>query len=295
MVVLGVLLLILVGVAVLYAWMNKTNGKIESGGETREYLLYVPETYDPATPAPLVISMHGHGGWPAQQQKLSGWNALADEFGFIVVYPAGIGSPKHWRTSSGAGEKNDPAMDVAFINDLIDKLASEYTLDPDRIYASGMSNGGGMTFVLSCQLADRIAAIGTVSGAYLLSWDDCAPTRLVPVIAFHGTADPIVPYEGGPSEAYDLPFPSIPEWIATLAQRRQCATPQVERPDHGSVVGVRYTQCAENADVVFYTVHGGGHSWPGGDTLPESIVGPTTQDVNATRLIWEFFQAHPKK
>jgi len=279
---------------VLSSWVNRTNGKIVSGGETRKYLLYVPETYNPDVPTPLVISLHGHGGWPAHQQKLSGWSDLAGEFGFIVVYPEGSDSPKRWRTRSGATGANDPAIDVAFISDLIDKLSSEYNLDPDRIYANGMSNGGGLAFVLSCRLADRIAAIGTVSGAYLLSLEDCNPSRLAPVIAFHGTADTTVPYTGGPSERYNMPFPNIPEWIAGLAQRRQCATPPEELPTHGCVSGVRYAQCAENADVIFYTVDGGGHSWPGGQALPKAVVGPTTQDVNATRLIWEFFRAHPR-
>jgi polyhydroxybutyrate depolymerase len=274
--------------AAAYRLSDRTNGSIVSSGVKRTYLLYVPKTYRPATPTPLVISIHGYAEWPAHQMQISNWNDLADRYGFIVVYPSGTGLPKRWRTRMEAG---DPQLDVTFISDLIDKLEGEYNLDPTRIYANGLSNGGGMSFVLSCKLAGRIAAIGTVSGAYLLPWDECQPSRPVPAIVFHGTGDPIVPYQGGPSRAFDLPFPFIPDWVATLAHRNGCSGDPLEIPAQGEVSGIQYKNCA--ADVIFYTIAGGGHSWPGGEPMPKFIVGHTTRDIDATRIMWDFFQQHP--
>ena len=116
---------------------------------------------------------------------------------FLVVYPEGTGFPRRWRAGGWPG---DPMADVVFISDLIDTLSAEYNIDPARIYANGLSNGGGMSFLLGCALSDRIAAIGGVAGAYALPLEDCLPSRPVPMIIFHGTVDAIVPYLGGPSE-----------------------------------------------------------------------------------------------
>ncbi|MBN2388376.1 MAG: hypothetical protein JXB85_15270 [Anaerolineales bacterium] len=288
----GVLLVILILlVPITFLLLNRTNGTLGSSGEERSYLLYVPDTYNPAVPTPLVISIHGYGEWPAHQSQISHWNDLADQHGFIVVYPAGTHFPLRWRTHGEPGSDSSPTPDVTFLSDLIDKLESEFTIDPARVYVNGLSNGGGMSFVLYCELSERIAAIGTVSGAYLFSWEACQPSRPVPIVVFHGTADPIVPYWGGPSDAFDIPFPAIPEWIDVLAQRNGCAGTPVDIPCSGDVRGVQFANC--DADVVFYTISGGGHAWPGGEPMPEDIVGYTTQDINATQTMWNFFQQHP--
>jgi polyhydroxybutyrate depolymerase len=150
-----------------------------------------------------------------------------------------------------------------------------------------------MSYLLACQLADRIAAVGSVSGAYLLPLDECRPARPVPLIAFHGTADPIVSYAGGPSAAFALPFPAVPEWIAAWAGRHGCAAIPVPLPARGEASGVQYTGCQGGADVTFYTIQGGGHAWPGSDPLPPFIVGHTTQDIDATAMMWAFFSQHP--
>jgi polyhydroxybutyrate depolymerase len=290
---LGLLVTLVLLAAVVFRLINRINGTLVSSGEKRSYLLYVPETYNPATPTPLVISLHGYAEWPAHQMQISHWNDLAEQYGFIVVYPSGTQFPLRWHTRGEPGSDTDPMLDVTFISDLIDQLESEYNLDPARIYVNGLSNGGGMSFVLSCKLSERIAAIGTVSGAYLFPWSECHPSRPVPTIVFHGTADPIVPYQGGPSKAFDLPFPSIPEWIDALARHNGCTGAPLELPASGDVSGVQFANCASNAEVIFYTIAGGGHSWPGGEPMPESIVGYTTQDINATKTMWDFFQQHP--
>lgn len=277
--------------ALAFRIANRTNGTILSGGVERAYLLYVPESYDPSAPTPLIITIHGYAQWPAHQMQLTRWNDLADEYGFLVVYPAGTQFPMRWRTSGAPGTETDPAIDVAFISGLIDKLEQEYNIDPNRIYANGLSNGGGMSFVLSCQHSDRIAAVGLVAGAYLTPWEACSPTRPVPAIIFHGTEDPIVPFQGGPSRSFDLPFPVIDDWVDTLASRYGCTGALETIPASGSASGVRFTDCA--ADLVYYTIEGGGHTWPGGEPLPERIAGTTTADIDATGLMWEFFQQHP--
>jgi len=166
---------------------NRNNRSIVSSGEKREYLLYVPESYDSSRPTPLVIGMHGGGMLPAQQMHLTHWNDLADENGFIVVYPAGTGTVRKWHTFDlGPGLERD----VRFFSELIDTLQSTYNIDPARIYANGLSNGGGMAFVLSCTLSDRIAAVGMVAPAQSLPPGWCANTRPVPMIAFQGDAGP---------------------------------------------------------------------------------------------------------
>jgi polyhydroxybutyrate depolymerase len=293
LILLGLAAVLVLITAIAYMISNHTNGTIISSGDKRSYLLYVPESYDPSTPTPLVISIHGFAQWPAHQMYTTRWDKLADQYGFIVVHPSGTGLPKRWRTSPQAGNETDPLVDVLFISDLIDKLESEYTIDPQRIYVNGLSNGGGMSVLLSCELSERIAAIGTVAGAYTFPWDECNATRPVPAVVFHGTADPIVPYEGGLVDDGRFTFPAIPDWVAGLAQHNGCTAAPAEIPATGSVSGIRYNTCTQDAEVIFYTIAGGGHSWPGGNPLPEFIAGSTTQDIDATQTMWEFFQLHP--
>jgi polyhydroxybutyrate depolymerase len=287
---LGLALTLVVAAAVSFRLINRTNGRLASAGERRTYLLHVPASYDPARPTPLVISLHGFAEWPAHQAQISRWNDLAEEQGFLVVYPAGTRFPLRWR-AGGRINPADPAPDIAFISDLIDALSAEYNLDPARVYANGLSNGGGMAFVLACELSERIAAVGMVAGAYGYAWEKCAPARPAPAIIFHGTADPIVPFEGGEDDRFAAGLPDIAGWVSTLAARNGCAAEPRALPASGAARGVAYTGCG--ADVVFYTIAGGGHTWPGGEPLPEWLTGITTQDIDATRTMWDFFVQHP--
>lgn len=240
LIVFFVLAVLGIGVVGIYLSLNKTNGQIVSSGETRKYLLYVPESYDPAKPTPLVLSFHGFADWPAHHQEMTHWNKVADENGFIVVYPSGTGLPLRWRANQVPGEESSRMIEVQFISDLIDKLQDEYNIDPQRIYANGMSNGAGMTFLLACELSDRLAAIGGVAGAYFTPWDDCNPSRPMPGIFFHGTADKIVPYDGGFYERGNQPFPNIPEWVGQWAAVNKCEPDILEIPREKDVSGVRY-------------------------------------------------------
>ncbi len=149
-----------------------------------------------------------------------------------------------------------------------------------------------MSLVLGCLMSDRIAAIGSVSGAFVYPLEDCHPERPVPMIAFQGTADPVVPYDGGPSRDFQFPFPYIPDWMRERAVLNGCDPDPVELPVQGDASGYLYTNCDHSAEVIFYSLEGSGHGWPGGESIPEWIVGPTSQDLDATRVIWEFFQQY---
>jgi polyhydroxybutyrate depolymerase len=280
--------------AARYFVSNRSTHTIASSGVTREYVLYVPPTYVPGRPTPLVISMHGAVLWGAAHREISQFDRLAAREGFIVVYPTGVTGegPIHWE----ATRHSQPSRDVAFIRDLIDALGRTYDIDPARIYANGLSNGGGMSFVLSCRMSDRIAAVGLVASAQLLPWSACADDRPVPMINFHGTADWDTPYAGGKSaKSWISPqtLPSAPEWTANWARRNRCAPTPIESRVTTDVTKTEYTECAGNATAVLYTIEGGGHTWPGGGDIPEWFVGTSTNSIDASSVMWEFFKAHP--
>ncbi len=291
LVLLALPVLLALAEAVSYHVANRSNGSLVSSGTRREYLLYVPRSVDPTRPAPLVISLHGGAMWGAAQKETSQWNRVADAHGFIVVYPSGVGGqgPRAWEADGGP----DQARDVRFISELIDTLAAHYNIDRARVYANGLSNGGGMAFVLSCTLADRIAAVGVVAPAIFLPWSACPDRRAVPMIAFHGTADRLTRYNGGPSWVARRRLPSIPAWTATWARRNGCGPDPVDSVVAADVTRREYVRCADDAAVVLYTVHGGGHTWPGGKPLPEWFAGSTTTSIDASSEMWAFFRAHP--
>lgn len=283
-------LLVMVEAATDHA-ANAATGIITSAGIEREYLLHVPTTYQPSRPTSLVISMHGAANWPAFQMRASKWNALADEHGFIVVYPGGQGGgPKTWRLQGRSTPSRMP--DVVFISELIDLLQESYNIDPGAIYANGLSNGGGMTYALSCTLPHRIAAFGAVAPAVTLPLDWCPDALPAPLIAFHGTADRITPYAGGKVGIAPYPFPSIPEWTETWAARNQCSPAPVDSTVAADVKRREYRDCAANAGVILYTIEDGGHTWPGGPPFPEWLLGRTTPNIDATREMWAFFSQH---
>ena len=274
-------------------WSTATTGTIISSSQKREYLLYIPKSYDRAKPAPLVITLHTSMSWDSSAMAISLWNPVADEYGFIVAYPEGTGfGPKSWEME---GEETPAHMpDVIFIGDMIDKIEASYNIDTTRIYANGMSNGGGMAFALSCTLSDRIAAVGLVSaGLDDPGWSWCTDHRPVPVIAFHGTADPVCPYNGGYSKLAGGTFPSVPDFMATWARRNRCAPNPVESVVTSDVTRLLYTSCADDADVALYAIKGEGHQWPGGKRVAaEWMIGRYSRSIDATRQMWAFFREH---
>jgi polyhydroxybutyrate depolymerase len=259
--------------------------EITSGGRPRPYRLYIPPAYQPGTPAPLVFGFHGAGGTAEQYESYSKLSALADREGFIAVYPQALGAPALWNAAGGLQNE-----DVQLVQDLIDHLSTRCRIDPVRIYAAGFSRGGGMANRLACNLADRIAAVGSVSGAYEAA-EDCSPGRPVAIVAFHGTGDADVPYDGmgntgGIRDAYFSIAIPIPQWASGWAERNGCSTGPSTIFHEKAVSGQGWGNCRAGADVVLYTIQGGDHRWPGGAGAP-------SEGVDAAQIIWDFFTRHP--
>ena len=268
--------------------MGVSENTLLSGGLERYYITYVPSGYDPSEPAALVLTLHGFGGNAAQQEQYSGWDEIAERENFIVVHPQGTQFPRRWHgyRNDVYYMRNQGADDVQFFRDLLDRLNADYCIDPARVYVNGLSNGGGMTYRLACELADRFAAVGIVAGA-IADDESCAPARPVPVMVFHGMGDPVVDYEG----SEDLT--GVEDWVENWAERNQCDAAPEALPVQGDVRGIVYPNCADNADVILYTIDEGGHTWPGSEPLLPMLIGPTTQDIHASEALWQFFVEHP--
>jgi polyhydroxybutyrate depolymerase len=268
------------------------------GGLQRSYILHIPARYDDSQPIPLVFDFHGGGGNAESQMHVSGFNALADEKTFIVVYPNGSGLLEDkiltWNggTCCGYAVKHN-IDDVGFIRALLVNIESSYKIDPRRIYATGLSNGGIFSYRLACDASDVFAAVGPVSGTLNIS--PCEPNEPVSIIHFHGTSDEHLPYNGGVGDKSlaGVPFTSVKDSIDFWVNYDKCAsTPQTEK--FSDVQHDIYSSCIGGTEVDLYTILGGKHAWPGS-------IGPAwpggdqpTQSISATRVMWDFFNAHPK-
>ena len=267
-------------------------------GRERASLVHLPPAIG-NSPLPLVIVLHGGGGNAASAAKMTGLSALGDKANFIVVYPDGTGRLDDrlltWNAGNCCGYALDNQVDDAgFIRALIEKLARDYPIDARRVYATGISNGGMMAYRLACELSDQIAAIAPVAGALNV---ECKPTQPVSVIAFHGTNDQNVPFNGGAGSKSIDPHPRTDQSVAYAmvfwAQRDSCgATPT--RDERGNIVHDTYASCANGTGVELYTVKGGGHAWPGGDRLTVLLDAPA-KEISASAVMWEFFKQHPKQ
>lgn len=284
-------------------------------GMERHALVHLPAEHDGKTPLPLVLMFHGNGGTPENVVIETGWVAKSDAAGFIVVFPEatrpdmtqpakfGRNNPA-WNDGSGrfhAGERNIP--DVAFIAALLDHLEAKFHMDKRRVFATGFSNGASMTFRIGLELSERIAAIATVSGALWINEPKAA--RPVSLLYITGDADRINPMDGGaPKMASGSGFKGVPETvkqpvrenIARWVRLLGCETEA--KPLTSGLEGVTtvvHSGGRGGTEVVFTTIAGHGHIWPGGkNLLPEFIVGKATSRLNATDAIWDFFAKHPQ-
>ncbi len=273
---------ILLSVTVLFISAQTTTGTIQHDGITRDYILHLPTGYDESKSYPFVYNLHGFTSNAAQQQFYSDMDATADANGFIVCYPNGIGAS--WNVGWTFGSTAD---DVGFLVTLVDALAVDYSIDSDRLYSCGMSNGGFMSYKLACDASDRFAAIASVTGAMVPDeLESCDPIRQMPVMQIHGTSDPTVAYGGSFVSA---PIEEVVSfWVEGNGCGLQVDTIQVEDIDLSdgcTAQRIEYTDCTDDKEVVFYKIDGGEHTWPDASLT----IGVTNRDFNANQEIWNFF------
>ncbi|MGE5280019.1 MAG: alpha/beta hydrolase family esterase [Deltaproteobacteria bacterium] len=271
---------------------------LEHDGHRRSYLLYVPARLEAGGPAALVVALHWEGANAPMMEELTGLSRLADRKGFIVAYPYGSGMFADRYLTWNAGVccgfawEND-IDDVGFIKQLVAEVAARYPVDPNRVYVAGISNGGMLAYRLACEWSEGIAAIAVVAGALDTP---CLPRAPVSVIAFHGTADRRVPYEGGRPEinydACEREDASVAASLEAWVRRDQCPD-KPWRTGNKRFDRVLWGPCLDGTEVVLYAIKGGGHTWPGGAPVRYLLDDPGDALV-ATPLIWEFFEKHPK-
>ncbi|MFK8055191.1 MAG: T9SS type A sorting domain-containing protein [Saprospiraceae bacterium] len=267
-------------ITVLFA-QQTLNETVDVGGTTRSYIVYIPAMYDAAVPTPLMFNFHGFTQQASSFMNSSAMREVADTAGFILVYPQGssfFGAP-HWNV--GAWTNGSTADDLGFTEAMIDALDAAYSIDLNRVYSCGYSNGGYFSYELACQLSDRIAAIGSVGGKMSSeTFNACDPEHLMPVVSIHGTADGTVAYAtSAPSNSktiaetneYWIDFNSLPS-NTTLT-----ALPDTD-PNDGSMVDLLSFSDGCSA-VDHYRVVGGGHDWVG-------VRG--NMDIDASSVIWNF-------
>ncbi len=263
---------------------------------SRTCYVHLPPGYDGSRAVPLVLALHGMGGDGSGMARLTHFNTIADQGGFVVAYPDGY--RRRW--SFGRLPLLGGIDDAGFIGALVMALSGDLRIDQARIYVLGMSNGGGLVELLACQRADLFAAFVVVAATISSFMTHlCHPSRPASVLMFHGTNDPLVPFAGGGRRRQILL--SAPATAQHWARLAGCAPVPVvnylpDRVNDGTRVRCEvYGGCQEGAEVVLYVVEGGGHTWPGGiQYLPERIIGKTSQQMDASQAIWEFFQRHPR-
>jgi len=271
---------------------------LQSGGRTRQVIVHVPAHYTGKTPVPLVLNLHGSASTAQGQELFSGMDVTADADGFIVAYPQALipaGSGYDWNIPGvpllgGQYPPASAANDATFLTGLVSVLAAKYCVDPRRVYVTGMSGGGRMASQLACDASRTFAAAAPVAGLRFPS--PCPATRPVPVIAFHGTADPVDPFNGNGQAYWTY---SVPDAASRWAARDGC-------PGSGNTVRgngytlTEYQGCQAGTAVDLYAVTGEGHEWPGGPAMARAItraLGPQSDAVSANAVMWGFFQAHP--
>ncbi len=272
---------------------------IVSGGMSRTVVVHIPTGFTDHTPVALLLNLHGSGSTAAGQEAFSGMNRAADSDGFIVAYPQGgipSGSGYDWNVPGqplfgGASPPPNAPDDVAFLAQTIRTLEKGLCVDANRVFATGFSGGARMTSQLGCDLSTTVAAIAPVSGLRLPA--SCAAARAVPVISFHGTADPIDPYTGNGQAYWTY---SVPAAAQRWAEHDACSSAATATHPAPNVLLTEYSGCARGTTVELYTISGEGHEWPGGPRLPSDdtgVLGPQSSVIDADTTMWQFFDAHP--
>lgn len=278
--------------------------ELSSGGLDRWYLLRVPPGEAPEAGWPVIYDFHGFSEGATIHAVASQLGPFGEQAGFVTVTPHGTGDPVFWNATAAPGIVDD----VGFVRDLLADVASRVCVDDRQVFATGLSNGAFMVSRLACDFADTFAAVAPVAGINLME-GSCEPARPVPVIAFHGTDDTFVAYDGTVGESAGtlgfssdsaqalsrLKFAPVPEAASGWATRNGCRRGPTDERLAADVVARRWGDCTDGADVELVTIEGGGHTWPGSQFFQtvSQIVGRTTTSIDANQLMWEFFQKHP--
>jgi polyhydroxybutyrate depolymerase len=251
------------------------------GGMERTYYLYVPRDISVDSLLPVVMVFHGYGQEGSVMVPATGFNKLADENGFLAVYPNGSGPAGEltWNAGGCCGYAHQQGIDEpAFVRQILADLGRWAAVDTQRIYATGFSNGGILAYRLACDMSDTLAAIASVSGP--LFHDACRPKQPVSVIHIHGSADDAVPFAGGTINGTD--WPPVEKGLAAWARFDECSNYPLTDPA-GLAIRTFYLGCRSGAAVELYLIKDMGHRWPPAGVWP------------ASQTIWGFFAAHPKR
>jgi polyhydroxybutyrate depolymerase len=270
----------------------------------RHHWVHVPTKYDAKQPTPVVLALHGAMMDGKMMEAFTGLSAAADKHGFIVVYPNGTGPGgllQTWNAGKFPGELNGKkADDVKYLGKVLDDVESAFNVDKKRIFVTGLSNGGMMSYRLANEMSERIAAIAPVAGTMTI--EKFEPKRPISVVHFHGTKDSFVPFNGPVNKekapAY-MKFHSVEETINACRQANGCKAEVKEtviepKADKLKVIRKDYGVGKQGAEVVLYVIENGGHVWPG-MTLNLALLGQSTNNINANDVMWEFFQRHALK
>ena len=246
----------------------------------------MPTSYVASRPVPVVFEFHGYGSDALEQVYYGNFMSLADRDDFLVVAPDGQGAPLHFNLTGQAGLQND----VTMVEALVGHIEQTFCVDSTRIFSTGMSDGGAMTSALACEDARQFAAFAAV--AVVAYQAPCAAARPVAIMDFAGTADPIVPFDGGLVRCCGNPDVGRPrDVMADWATHDHCSASPATVQLSSQVQRTSWSHCASGSTVVFYTIVGGGHTWPG--AVPVPPLGLTTEQISASATIWAFFQTHP--
>ncbi|MCD4780237.1 MAG: prolyl oligopeptidase family serine peptidase [Candidatus Omnitrophica bacterium] len=300
-----------------YALANVEKKIIQHDRRIREYFIYTPPSYKENKSVPLLMVFHGGKGKAKKFARFTGFNNLSEKYGFIVAYPQGIDG--HWndgRQSERFKAHDKDIDDVGFVMALIENLKANFNIDQNKIFATGMSNGGIFCQRLAVEQSQHFTAIASVTAQMAESLAKrFNPQKPISVLIMNGTDDPLLPYSGG--EVKDIAFfPRLPRLRRKPSRGRVLSTAatidlwlkhnqilthstmkkMTDIDNDGVTVELKeWTNKRKGVSVVLYKIKSGGHTWPGGKQyLPERVIGKTCMDINASELIWDFFLSNAK-
>ena len=284
---------------------SELSATLQHQNNQRVYKMHIPPSYDGTNEVPLVIVLHGGGGNADIVQGFTQMNPVADANGFIVAYPQGFAPASQdgfsWADGRQTGATIMEIDDVGFIAKVIDEIKSDFEIRSDRIYVTGFSNGGFMSQKLACDLDNQFAAVATLGasiGAKVLN--QCETSQSIPMLFMLGDEDPFIPYDGGTVLNNPSEIAGIETLVYFWKNKNACQTevlavqlPDIVSSDNSTVTLFEFVDCDCNAKVKFYKINNGGHTWPGVENESyEVIAGETNEDINASSVIWNFFDEH---